>query len=684
MSSNNPLLENYDTPFNAVPFDRIKTEHFLPAIETGINKAKKNIAEVRNNQDDPTFENTVLALETCSEMMDRCSQIYFNLYSSHADKELQDLVDKISPLLAEFRSDIYLDFTLYSRIKSVYDNRDQLPPDDARLTEVTHKEFFRNGANLNDEKKEELRAINKELSVYSPWFSKNVLAATNDFELWITDGKELDGLPENAIVQAKESAVKKGRDDAWLITLQFPSYMPFMKYAHNRELRKELCTARLSLCKDGEFSNVENIKTILALKYKRANLLGFETFADYTLSDRMAESTANVMQFLEDLYGPSLKAARSDLAELEAFAFKMDGIEDLKIWDIPYYQEKLKEQKFGIDEETLRPYFSADNVVQGVFNVANKLYGLTFKQNQDIPVYHEDVKVFEVYAENGDYIGLLYSDLYPRSTKKSGAWMNVFRNQGLSFGKIRRPHVTFTCNLTKPTGGKPSLLTLNEVTTIFHEFGHCLHGLLSQCKYTSIAGANVKWDFVELPSQIMENWVMEQDALNLFAQHYKTGEKLSQDLIDKIKSSRQYMAGWSCLRQLQFAFLDMAWYTTEPDQIDDLFNFEKDTNEKTNLVPPVEGSFSSGSFSHIFAGGYSAGYYSYKWAEVLEADAFESFKENGIFDRDTADSFRCNILEKGNSESAMKLYVDFKGRKPTVDALLKREGLDQFMDKRKA
>lgn len=684
MESTNPLLNEFDTPFQAVPFNQIKTEHYLPAVEKSIADARRKVEKIRNNQESPTFDNTIFALETCSENLDMAAGIYSNLYAAHADGVFQDLSDQISPMLAEFDNDITLDSKLFHRIKTVYENRIDLSSDDARLTEIMYRKYVRNGAKLGKMDKDKLRELDKGLSVLAPRFSKNVLGATNEFEMWISNGKELDGLPENAIVQAKKAAVEKGREDAWLITLQGPSYLPFMKYAHNRNLRKELYNAKIKMCIDGKFSNLENIRKIIDMKYKRAQLLGYESHADYTLSNRMAESTETVMQFLDELYSPCLRAAQSDLNDLMEFALRTDGLKELNVWDILFYEEKLKEEKFGIDEESLRPYFSADSVVRGVFNVANKLYGLTFKRNREIPVFHEDVKVFEVYAENDDYIGLLYSDLYPRTTKKSGAWMNVYRSQGFSNGKVRRPHVTFTCNLTKPADGKPSLLTLNEVTTIFHEFGHCLHGLLSQCKYKSIAGTNVKWDFVELPSQIMENWVIEQETLNLFAMHYKTGEKIPEELVVKIRESRQFMAGWMFLRQLQFAFLDMAWYTTIPDQIKDLIEFEKDAIERTTLVPNIKGALMSSSFSHIFAGGYSAGYYSYKWAEVLEADAFESFKQNGIFDKDTANSFRTNILERGNSESPMDLYVNFKGRKPSIDALLKREGLDQFSDKRKA
>jgi len=677
LMANNPLINKFDTPFNSVPFNKIKLEHFIPAIENGMKLGRNNLKNIRECSESPTFKNTIIPLECCSEELDVALRVYFSLYGSEATEEFQKLAETISPMASEFDNDIYLDNDIFEKVKTVFENIAQLNKEDARLTEKYYKSFVRNGALLNAEQKEKMREIDKKLSVLSPRFSKNVLNATNDFELWITNGKELDGLPESSLISAKETAESKGKEKGWVFTLQMPSYFPFMKYAKNRSLREKMFMASTSKCTSGEFNNCENIKKITRLKFEKAQLLGYNTYADYILEDRMAENVSTVTKFMVDLFEPSMISAKEDVKMLTEFANKLDGINVLKPWDTAYYSEKLKEEQFGFDDESLRPYFSANSVLDGVFKIAGKLYNLQFEKNDNIQVFHPDVQVFEV-KENESHIGLLYIDLFPRETKKSGAWMNELRSQGLFFGEVERPHVTLTCNLSKPTANAPALLTMREVETVFHEFGHCLHGLLSDCTYQSIGGTSVKWDFVELPSQIMENWVTEKEALDIFASHYKTGEKISNDMIAKVKSSSKFLAGMFSIRQLQLGYLDMGYHSTDPNNIPEPFVFEKEVLKKTQLLEPVEGSSISCSFSHIFAGGYSAGYYSYKWAEVLEADAFEKFKEDGIFNQETAKSFRENILSKGNLESPKVLYKKFRGSEPSTHALLKRTGLLQF------
>jgi peptidyl-dipeptidase Dcp len=674
---NNPLLHKFETPFNTVPFNEIKLEHFLPAVKIGITKGLENLNNIQINSDKPTFKNTILTLESCSEDLDTALSVYFNLYSSEADDEFQKLAEEISPIISDFSNDIYLNEKLFSRVKVVFENINSLDKEDARLTEKQYKSFVRSGALLSDIDKEKMRDVDRKLSVLSPRFSKNVLNATNAFELWIEDGKELDGLPESTLIAAKESAEAKGRDDAWLFTLQMPSFAPFIKYAKNRRLREKMFMASRTKCTSGEFNNCENILEITQLKFEKAQLLGFDTYADFILADRMAENISTVNKFMDNLFDPSITAAKMDIKHIADYAKELDGIDSLKPWDTSYYSEKLKEDKFGFDDEALRPFFSVDSVLKGAFEIAGKLYNLNFEKLENIQVFHPDVSVFEV-TENNEHIGLLYIDLFPRATKKSGAWMNELRSQGLTRGKVERPQVTLTCNLTKPTANTPSLLTLREVETIFHEFGHCLHGLLSDCTYQSIGGTSVKWDFVELPSQIMENWVTEKEALDLFAKHYKTGKEISEEIIDKVRSSRQFLSGLNSIRQLQFGYLDMSYHAVDPREILDPVAHEKEVLNKTQLLELIDGTSISCSFSHIFAGGYSAGYYSYKWAEVLDADAFEKFKEDGIFNKETAKSFRENILSKGNLENPKELYMKFRGAEPSTDALLKREGLIQY------
>ena len=674
MNTENPLLKPNEQPFDTVPFEDIKTSDFLPAINFSLKEAVQNIEKITGNSNPADFSNTILALEMSSEKLDKVSTVYFHLFGSESDKDFQDLASQISQILANYNNDIMLDKRLFNRVKSVFDQMSpSMKKQDKKLTEVWYKEFIRNGATLGDDEKDKLRKLDAELSTLSPQFQNNNLNATNSYELWLSE-KDLDGLPEIAINAAKVDAIGKGKPDDWLITLQMPSFQPFITFSSNRELRKEIMSAFSRKCNGDDFDNTSIVKKIVKLKHKRARLLGYDNFADYILEKRMAENQNNIMSFLNDLYESCFELAKSDLEQVQKLAFELDGIKNFQKWDFAYYSEKLKKKLYDFDDDALRPYFKSDNVVNGVFEVAKKLYGLNFKPLNNVQTYHEDVNVYEVLSENGEHVGILYEDLFPRETKRSGAWMNELRSQGMHNGKIERPHVTFTCNLTKPTEAQPSLLTYREVETIFHEFGHCLHGLLSNCDYSSIGGTSVFWDFVELPSQIMENWVAEKETLQIFAHHYETDELIPNHLIEKIKSSKNFLSATSYLRQLSLGYLDMAWYGEDKD-VGDIEDFENKAIGKTSLLSPIEGGSISCSFSHIFAGGYSAGYYSYKWAEVLEADAFEKFKENGIFNRETAESFKENILSKGNQDHPMTLFKAFRGREPLIAPLLKRDGL---------
>ena len=674
MNTDNPLLRPNEQPFDTVPFEDVQTSDFMPAIQYSTEEAVQNIEKITGNPNPADFSNTILALEMSSEKLDRVSTVYFHLFGSESDEDFQALASQISPILAKYNNDIMLDKVLFNRVKSVFDQiSPSMKKQDKKLTEVWYKEFIRNGATLGENEKEKLRKLDAELSTLSPQFQNNNLNATNSYELWLNE-EDLDGLPEIAINAAKVDAISKGKPDNWLITLQMPSFQPFITFSSNRKLRKEIMSAFSRKCNGDAFDNTLIVKKIVKLKHKRARLLGYDNFADYILEKRMAENQDNIMNFLNDLYESCFELAKTDLEQVQKLAFELDGIKNIQKWDFAYYSEKLKKKLYDFDDDVLRPYFRSDNVINGVFEVAKKLYGLDFKPLDNIQRYHEDVNVYEVLSENGEHVGILYEDLFPRETKRSGAWMNELRSQGMHKGKIERPHVTFTCNLTKPTEAQPSLLTYREVETIFHEFGHCLHGLLSNSDYSSIGGTSVFWDFVELPSQIMENWVSEKETLQIFAHHYETGELIPDHLIEKIKSSKNFLSATAYLRQLSLGYLDMAWYGEDND-VGDIEDFENKAIGKTSLLSPIEGASTSCSFSHIFAGGYSAGYYSYKWAEVLEADAFEKFKEDGIFNRETAESFRENILSKGNQDHPMNLFKAFRGREPLIAPLLKRDGL---------
>ena len=677
---NNPLIEKFNTPFETTPFKDIELSHFLPAIKHAIDEAKSNVNTLVNNTEKSTFSNVCVALEESDKLVSQVSLVFFNLLSAESNEEMQAIAKEFSPMMTEYSNDVLLNEKLFHKVKEIYDSRNDrnLNTEEMRLLEKQYKSFARNGALLNEEQKEKLRTIDQELSKLSLSFSDNVLAETNSFELIISDINELKGLPESALEAAALSAKEKGHDGSWRFTLDYPSYVPLVTYADNRELREKMYRAFTSRSfKNNEYDNQTNVKLIVKLRQERAELLGYKNHAEFILEERMAGTPSAVTEFLDNFLEKAKPVAAKELNELITFATENGGPskDDFRPWDSSYWSDKLKKEKFDFDSEKLKPYFKLENVIDGVFQIANKLYGLRFKERKDIPTYHEDVKTYEVVDSDDRHVAVFYGDFFPREGKRAGAWMTEFREQFHAGGQDVRPHVSNVCNFSKPTETKPSLLTFNEVTTLFHEFGHGLHGMLSKCKFASLSGPNVYWDFVELPSQVLENWAFEKECLDLFASHYETGEKIPQDLIDKIKKTASFQEGMMTLRQISFGMLDMAWHTTDPSTISDVGEFEKKAMEKCMLLDPVEGSSMSVAFSHIFSGGYSAGYYSYKWAEVLDADAFEAFKENGIFHRETADRFRECILERGGTEDPMKLYENFRGKKPTPDALLKRAGL---------
>lgn len=676
----NPFLYKYETPFETVPFDLIKPEHFLPALQEGIKQGKAEVEVIKSNPEKPTFANVCEALEKSGQLVNKVAGVFYNLHSAESNDEIQNIAKEFSPLITEYSNDIQLDSELFEKVKSVYDVKDSLNlnTEEMRLLEKQYKGFVRNGALLNEEQKVKLREIDKELSHISLQFGDNVLAETNNFLMLLDSESELDGLPENSKEAAAHLADEKGHEGKWAVNLDYPSYIPFMTYANNRELREKLYRAFSSKAfKGNEYDNQEIVKKIAGLRHERANLLGYKTHAEFVLEERMAETPKRVKEFLDNFLDKAKPIASKEIDELKAYAKEKGGVEpnDFMAWDYAFWAEKLKKEKYDFDSEELKPYFKLENVIDGVFLVAKKLFGLSFKERRDIPVYHQDVKAYEVVDEQSRHVGVFYADFFPRAGKRAGAWMTSFRDQKVEGGHDQRPHVSIVCNFTKPTGTKPSLLTFNEVLTLFHEFGHSLHGLLSKCNYESLSGTSVYWDFVELPSQVLENWAYEKECLDLFAQHYETGEKIPQEFIKKIKASSNFHEGRQTLRQLSFGYLDMSWHDGDPSGIKNVGEHEREAMSTCELFPMVEEANMSCSFSHIFRGGYSAGYYSYKWAEVLDADAFEAFKEKGIFNREVADSFRENILEKGGSMHPMDLYLAFRGHEPQPEALLKRAGL---------
>ena len=639
--------------------------------------AKAEIDAIVNNPEAPTFENTIEAMDYAGGILDRISSIFFNLNSAETNEEMQKIAQEVSPLLSEFSNDITLNPELFARIKSVYEQKGSLnlTPEQSTLLDKKYKSFSRNGANLAEDQKNQLREIDKELAKLSLQFGENVLAETNAFQMHLTDENDLSGLPEGTI-EAARSLAKAQEKEGWIFTLDHPSYLPFMTYADNRALRKKMAIAfGAKGFQQNEYNNEAIVLKIVKLRQQRANLLGYQTHAHFVLEERMAESPEKVMAFENDLLTKAKPAAVKEFEQLSAFAKELDGIEQLEKWDGAYYSEKLKQQLFNLDDEKLKPYFQLEKVLNGAFTIAGKLYGLTFTEVFDIDKYHEEVMTYEVSDENNNLVAIFYADFFPRKGKRNGAWMTSFKSQFVKDGINERPHISNVCNFTKPTETKPSLLTFNEVTTLFHEFGHGLHGMLANTTYPSLSGTSVYWDFVELPSQVMENWCYEPEALALFATHYQTGEVIPQEYVEKIKESASFQEGLATLRQLSFGLLDMAWHGQDPTNISDLKAFETEQFKNTQLYPDVKENAMSTAFSHIFQGGYSSGYYSYKWAEVLDADAFEYFKENGIFSKEIASKFKDNVLSKGGTEHPMTLYKRFRGQEPKPDALLRRAGL---------
>jgi peptidyl-dipeptidase Dcp len=670
----NPLLQD----FNIARFSKISNEDFSPAIKEAIEITKLEIDEIVNNIDPPTFENTTVALDFTGEKLNKITSIFFNLNSAETNDEIQKIAQEISPWLSELSNDITLNTTLFKKVKAVFDSKETLTlsPEQQMLLEKQYKGFARNGANLKEADKIALRKIDAQLSKLSLKFGENVLAETNAFEMHITDEKDLAGLPESEKESAKEVAQFKEKE-GWIFTLDHPSYIPFLTYADNRELRKKLAIAAGKKgFQDNEFNNEKVVLDIVSLRNQRANLLGYKTHAHFVLEERMAENPDKVIEFSNNLLEKAKPAALKEFTNLESYAKKLDNIDQLQKWDGAYYSEKLKKELFDLDQEILKPYFQLENVINGAFEISKRLYDLHFEEVFNIDKYHQDVKTYNVTDSSSNFIAVFYADFHPRKGKRNGAWMTSYKPQQIKNGINERPHVSIVCNFTKPTATKPSLLTFNEVTTLFHELGHALHGMLANTTYNSLSGTSVSWDFVELPSQILENWCYEKEALELFAKHYETGEIIPMKYVEKIKESASFHEGMQTLRQLSFGLLDMKWHGSESTEtITSIKEFEDAAFADTTLYPDVAENCMSTSFSHIFQGGYSAGYYSYKWAEVLDADAFEYFLEKGIFNKEVATKFKENVLSKGGTEKPMDLYIKFRGKEPKPDALLKRAGL---------
>ena len=673
----NPFFTAYHTPHQTAPFHLIKMEHYEPAILQGMEEQNKEIEAIISNPEEPTFANTIVALEKSGNLLNRVSTVFGNLMSAETCDEMEALAEKLMPMLTEHSNNITLNEALFARIDHVYTSPEKttLSVEENALLENTYRSFVRCGAKLSGEDKEKFRSISTTLSLNTLKFSQNRLKETNSFEL-ILNEEQLSGLPQSAI-EAYAQTAKEKRKEGYIVTLSAPSFGPFMKYSTCRELRKQLYTAYHTQCThDNEFNNLDIVKTLVNLRLQHAQLLGYPTVADYTLTRRMAENSTNVYRLLHQLLEAYKPTALHELEEVKAIAKEMEGEDfEMQPWDFSYYVEKLKEKKFNFNEESLRPYFELSQVIEGVFGLATRLYGITFQENKDIPVYHTDVKAYEVFDKDGKFLAVLYADFHPRAGKRSGAWMTSYKEQWKDENGNSRPHVSVTMNFTKPSADKPALLTFSEVNTFLHEFGHALHGIFADTTYQSLSGTNVYWDFVELPSQFMENYAIEKEFLNTFAKHYQTGETLPEELIQRIVESSNFMVAYACLRQLSFGLLDMAWYTrTEPFE-GDVRAYEEEAWKETQILPNIPEACMTVQFSHIMAGGYAAGYYSYKWAEVLDADAFSLFKEKGIFNTETANSFREHVLSKGGTEHPMILYKRFRGQEPGIEALLKRNGI---------
>ena len=673
----NPLLQVSDLPNHAPPFDKISEDDYMPAVEQAIAEARANIDAIRDNPDAPTFDNTIVALETASETLGMVTSVFYNQMSAAGNDTLQKLAEKIGPLSANFSNDITHDAKLFARVKAVHDQQQEfdLSPEQQMLLDDTYIGFVRGGALLDDAKKKRLREISERASVLSPSYMNNAKKSAEQFQLIIEDEADLSGLPQSAIDGARHAAEEKGHDGKWLFTLDMPSFGPFLQFSDRRELREKVWRAYNNMAFGDEYDNTKNVLEIVSLRHERAQLLGYRTHAHYVLERRMAERPETVIDFLEQLKKAYKPAAERDLKQLQEFAREQGGPEELMPWDVGYYSEKLKQRLFDFSSEDFRPYFQLDKVTTGIFEHFGKLFNLQFHLSDKYPVWHKDVKAYDVYDKtDSSFLGTLYADFHPRTGKNNGAWKTSYRDQGLFHGKLERPVIAIVCNFSKPTKDKPSLLTHGEVETLLHEMGHAMHAMVSRATYRSLAGTNVLWDFVELPSQIQENWGYTKETLDLFAEHYETGEKIPAELIEKLNKAKNYMVGWGGLRQVSFALLDMAWHANDPTEITDVAAFEDEVTKDTSLFPRLAGPMST-HFGHIFAGGYSAGYYSYKWAEVLDADAFELFLERGLYDRPTAEAFKNEVLAKGGSEHPTVLYRRFRGRDADPDALLRREGL---------
>ena len=673
----NPLLSEFDTPFQVPPFDKIKEEYYLPAFKEGMEQQNMEIEAIVNNPETSTFKNTIEAMESTGSLLRRVGNVFGVLNGSMTNEDMQNIAKEIAPLRSKHRDNIRLNGKLFQRIKAVYEQKDKLDLTTEQNTLLVkyYKDFVRSGANLDEEKKATLKEINQEISVLTVQFGENVLKENNRFEMVIDNREDLAGLPQAVITGAEEAAKERGHEGKWVFTIHKPSMIPFLQYSEKRDLREKIFKAYINKGDNNdELDNKAILAKIAALRVKRANLLGYRTHADYVLENNMAKKSENVYKFLEQLWKPALKMAKREAKELQEMIRKEGHDFKLQPWDWWYYAEKLKKAKYALDEEMLRPYFKLENARDGAFAVASKLYGIQFIERDDIPKYHEDARVFEVKEADGTHIGILYTDYFPRASKRGGAWMNSFRKQS-RHGKEIYPVITNNGNFSKPTGDKPALISSEEVSTLFHEFGHGLHGLLSDCTYNRLSGTSVPRDFVEVQSQIMENWAFEPEVLKMYAKHYETGEVIPQELIDKLKKAKHFNQGFVTVEYLAASFLDMDWHTlTEAKELD-VHEFETESLNKIGLIPEIIVRYKSPYFRHIFSGGYASGYYSYIWAEVLDADAFEAFKETSLFDQKTAQSFRENVLERGGTEDPMVLYKRFRGAEPKVEALLKRRGL---------
>jgi len=674
----NPLMNEFDAPFGVPPFEQIKEEHYMPAIQKGMEEQIKNIDAIVANPDPATFENTLVAMEHSGDLLTRVTNVFFNLNSANTNEAMQKIAQDVAPMLSEHSDNILLNDKLFHRIKAVYDGKATLAlsPEDAMLLDKYYKDFVRGGANLDEGKKARLREINKELSLLSVKFGENVLKETNAFELVIDNESDLYGLPDAVVKAAAEEAAARGKEGTWVFTIQKPSLIPFLQFSDRRDLREKMFHAYITKGDhNDEFDNKDIVTRIANLRVEKANLLGFPTYAHYILDENMAKEPRKVYDLLNKVWDPALAKAKEDAATFQKMIRDEGGTFKLEPWDWWYYAEKLKKAKYDLEDEQLKPYFKLENVIKGVFDTATKLYGITFEERHDIPVYHPDVKTFEVKDADGSHIGILLTDYFPRDSKRGGAWMSAFRKQSKRNGTNISPIIYNVGNFTKPTAESPSLLTLEEVTTLFHEFGHALHGLLSDCTYERLSGTDVATDFVELPSQIMENWALEPEVLRSYARHYQTGEPIPDELIEKIQKTNQFNQGFIATEFLAAAFLDMDWHTlTESTELS-ATDFENQSMDKIGLIPEIVVRYRSPYYSHIFAGGYAAGYYSYLWAEVLDADAFQAFRETSLFDRETATKFRKYILSKGGTQDPMELYVKFRGAEPSIDPLLVRRGL---------